>query len=94
MNPEVQSLRVVIYATKHATSPGGLHWSGVAELQAELKSGAIENYVIKSGTQHPTRVAAIEAVRQAFVRDMMYVHPALIAASPPQRTSAWSDCYM
>ena len=94
MNPEVQSLRVVVYATKHSPSPDGLIWSGVAEIQAELRDGRRENYLIKPGTRHATKSAAIEAARQAFVQDMAYSHPLLNPSADQQMPPPPSACYL
>ena len=94
MNPEVRRLRVVLHATRHAVSPDGACWSGVADLRAELNSGAIEHYVIRSGTYHATKAAAIEAAREAFVRDMMAARPAPPVPRIPPTASPWADCYM
>jgi hypothetical protein len=94
MNPEIQSLRVVVYATKQSSSPDGLMWSGVAELHAELKDGGHEQYFIRPGTRHSTKGAAIEAARAAFVQDMAFTHPLLNSAGSQPLSPAPAACYL
>ena len=92
MNPGVLRLRVSIYAIPQAACDGG-HWSGVAELRAELASGAVEHYVIRPGTRQSTRAAAIDAAREAFLRDMKAAAARNTPPRPPL-ASPWAECFM
>jgi hypothetical protein len=75
MKPEIQSLRLVIYACHNPASTGGQDWSGVVELQTELDNGEFKHYVIRPGTRYATRSAAVEAARQTMVNDPMFANP-------------------
>jgi hypothetical protein len=83
MNPEIQSLRLVIYACHNPGSTEGEDWSGVVDLQAELDNGEFEHHVIRPGARYATRSAAVEAARQTMAHDLIHTNPLQPSADPP-----------
>jgi hypothetical protein len=90
---EIQSLRLVIYACQDPALPVEPHWSGIAEVQAALKNGGLETYVVKSGSRHSTKGAAIEAAHQMVMKELIS-SSTMLPSKTGQPMHSPSDIYL